>query len=127
MILLLIYSASIHRTVSITNPPIASSLGDNFRSGEASMVLSSSNSYNLEVPYAYALSSNSVGLALSMIDYSQTFDASNTIHYYLYENTPSASNSTHAVFQIYLGYLSLTTRVKVKYLACPTALFSNNF
>lgn len=110
-----------------TTSSIFSTFPGSFRTGEVTPSITTSNSYDLEVPFSSPHAASPIGLALSMIDYSQDVDASTPIYYGLYENTPSGSNSTHVVFQVYLGYPLNTHRAKVRYLTCPTSLFSNNF
>lgn len=112
---------------ALTFPPkTASAFMNSFRSGEASIPIAGLS--NLEVPYYTALTGGgSVGLALSLIDYRQYFDSTTKIWFLLIENTPTSSNSTHAVFQCQFGYPAQITRIRVKYLVCPTSLFNSNF
>lgn len=113
--------------ISAATSPLISSIGYSCRSGEVKLVLGSSSTYDFSTPYTSTFSSSSISLALSMVDYYQSFDSSYKVYYHLYENTPSLSNSSHAIFRVYIGYLSLTSRAKVKYLACPTSILSQNF
>lgn len=40
---------------------------------------------------------------------------------------PSASNSTHTLFRVWINYVSqVATKARMKYLACPSSLTSNN-
>lgn len=59
-------------------------------------------------------------LALSMVGYNQTLDETFKIFFFLYENNPTPSNKTHAVFRVDTNLNSLTSQAKVRYLACPT-------
>lgn len=61
------------------------------------------------------------------MDYNQTFDSSYKINFLLYEDTPTSSNATHAVYRAELGLYSLTSSAKVRYLACSTSIFSDTF
>jgi hypothetical protein len=85
------------------------------------------SNYDYAIPYSYIFSESSIALALSLIDYNQVFDSSNRTYYYLYDNVPTPSNNTHAVFRVFIGYPASTSRAKVRYLASMTSLFSDNF
>lgn len=117
-----------NQVMAVTIAPIVSTFGDNFRSGETTVSLSSSvSNYDYAIPYSYIFSESSIALALSLIDYNQVFDSSNRTYYYLYDNVPTPSNNTHAVFRVFIGYPASTSRAKVRYLASMTSLFSDNF
>lgn len=130
IILLLYFWVSTGPALAATTPPISSLFGDNFRTGEATApLLSTTSTYDFEVPYASSLGSSSIKLGLSMVEYRQIDIASfQFIVYDLKDNIPIQSNSTHANFQVYISSPpSRTTRVKVRYMACPTFLLSSNF
>lgn len=117
-------------TVSVSTPSLVSNFGeDAFRSGEASVVLGSQPLYGFAVPFGFPLSSSSIRLALSMVDYNQLMDATNNykVFFHLLEDTPSASNASIAVFRVELNLYLLTSLAKIKYLACPTSILSQNF
>lgn len=114
---------------SASTSPLLSKLGGSFRTGDASIDIGAQSTYDFNIPYSSSFSSSNVTLVLLMYDYNQSFPSETTyqISYRLLENVPSRSNSTHAVFRVVLGYVQLTSRAKVRYLACPTSLFSKNF
>lgn len=64
--------------------PLISKFGDSFRSGEVTVSLGGMADYDLSPTFTSALPSNEVGLVLSMVDYSQTFDASYKVLFHLY-------------------------------------------
>jgi hypothetical protein len=45
----------------------------------------------------------------------------------LLEDFLSPSDNTQAVFRVYIPHSGLMTRLKVKYLLCPTSILSSNF
>lgn len=49
------------------------------------------------------------------------------IYYSIFENIPSSSNNTHAVFRVYIDSPTNTLRCKIKYLLCLTSIISTNF
>lgn len=112
---------------SSSTSPLSSKLGDSFRSGEAIVNIGDQTSYDFNVPYLSPLSGDSVVLALSMLEYKQTFDNSLTINYILLEDTPSPSNGTNAVFRVELNLNTLTSKAKVRYLSSVTSILSINF
>lgn len=128
MIQLILSALWFWQALPLTTSPLVSNLGeDTFRSGEVQVVIGSQSQHDIEAPYVSPLSGSPAALALSMIQYSQVFDATNKIHYYLYENTPSLSNSTTAVFRVELWLYSFTSLARIKYLACPASILSQNF
>lgn len=71
--------------VSSIGPPLVSNLGeDTFRSGEVIVAIGNQSQYDFFVPFSSPLVSSPAKLALSMVDYNQTMDASNKIFYHLY-------------------------------------------
>lgn len=108
--------------------PLISKLGNSFRSGEVTATLNNStNDYDLTASYLTALPSGSVSVILSMQEYWQTFAIDKKIFYNLLENTPSSSTNTNAFFRLTLGYPSLTSKARVRYLAYLTSILSENF
>ena len=124
---MIIFLLSLSIAAATSTSPFVSSLGDAFRSGEVAVSIGNQATYDFQAPYPSALGSNSITLALSMVDYNQSFDNTNKMFFHLRENTPSASNSTHAVFRVELGLYYLTSKASVKYLACLTSVLSQNF
>lgn len=112
---------------AFASPLLSNFPANTFSSGEMVVVIGSQLTYDFQVPFTSTLPSTPVALALSMEDYHQVFDSSHKIFYHLLENTPSASSSTSAVFRVELGLYFLTSRAKVKYLACPSSILSDNF
>lgn len=102
--------------LSASTSPLTSNFGDAFRTGEVTISLGAQDTYDLSPTFSSALSSTAVGVALSLVDYNQTFDTTYKIFYNLYENTPSASNATNAVFRLYLGFYSITSSARVRFL-----------
>lgn len=70
------------------------------------MAIGTLSQYDFQVPFPSSLPSNSIAVALSMVEYNQTINNFLTINYTLWENTPSPSNSTHGVFRVELGLVS---------------------
>lgn len=124
MLYLTIALLCIRESISASTPPLLSNLGDAFRSGGVTVSIGNQSTYDFNVPYLEALSSNAVTLALAMPSYSQTFDATYKIDFRLSEDTPSASTSTNAVFRVYFGFYTLTTVAKIQYLVCFTSVLS---
>jgi hypothetical protein len=84
---------------------------------------------NFTMPFSSALSSNSIKLALSLVDQHIEFYSSTSteLWYHLYENYPTASNSTTAVFRAFFWAPATNIRAKIRYLACPVEILSSNF
>lgn len=81
------------------------------------------------MPFSSALSSNNIKLALSLVDQHIEFysTSSTELWYSLYDNYPTASNSTTAVFRVYFWAPAINIRAKIRYLACPVEILSSNF
>lgn len=128
MIQLIFSAVWVLAVLGATTSPLVSKLGeDTFRSAEVTVAVGNYSQYDFEVPFTIPFQSSSVSLALSMVDYSQTFNSSFKIFFLLQEDTPTSSNATHAVFRAEIGLYSLTSRAKVKYLGCLTSKLSQNF
>lgn len=125
---ILIFMLYILEVLTASTSPLLSKFGYSFRSGEGTVNIGSQSPiYDLTLPYTSVFSNNSIGLALSMVSYNQSFDSTFKIHYRLLENTPTPSNKTHAVFRVELGLYLLTSRARVRYLAYFTSILSPNF
>lgn len=111
-----------------SSSPLLSNLGDCFRTGEASLSLISQVVSDFNAPFASAIpGSPPITLALSLVEYDQTINASNTVQFQLLENTPTPSTTTQAIFRVNLQYYLQVSLFKVRFLGCPTAVLSQDF
>lgn len=114
--------------LSASISPLVSKLGeDSFRSGEVAVALGNQSEYDFVAPFTRSLPDPPVKVVLSIADINQAMDSSLKIWFHLMEDTPFSSNGSHAVFRVKLGFSSLTSRAKVKYLGYPASIISTNF